>query len=108
MRGYPRYNFDAFHAAEAFIRKHTDWDVQNPARQDEEEGFNPDENAELSIKQCEAFFDRDVLMIKRSDGIVMLPGWQKSIGAKAEYWIAKWLCKRVYQLYTAEELIELK
>jgi hypothetical protein len=92
MRGYPKFNFPAFYKAEEELRSQG-FSVINPARMDEEEGFSPD--CDPASVDSRAFFDRDVTAIRMSNGIIMLPGWEKSIGATAEMHIAKWLGKEV-------------
>jgi len=105
MRGYPRLNFDAFYEAECHINKHLPWNVLNPARMEAELGFSPSEDGTLdSSYPIGETFDRDVSAVKSAHGIVMLPGWDKSVGAQAEYWIAKWLQKDIYKY---EHLVEL-
>lgn len=99
MRGLPKFNFPAFYEAERAITKNLRWRVFNPARADEDAGFDPtttDPSLKISPDICEEFFDRDVQMIKHSNGIIMLPGWEDSIGACAEFYIAKWLQKDIH------------
>lgn len=93
MRGYPRFNFEAFHAAERYLEPN--FNVFNPARMDEEDGFDPDTDVASANALMGKFFDRDIEAIKKSDAIVLLPWWEKSTGATAEMWIAKWLGKEV-------------
>ena len=97
MRGYPRYNFDAFYEAEEALC--LEYHTINPARMDEAHGFNPDRD-EVTPGMMSEFFDRDIAAIKRADAIALLPGWIKSKGATAEAHIARWLGKEIY-LYPA-------
>lgn len=95
MRGHVRFNFDAFHAAEEQLTQ-KGYVVHNPARVDEEEGFNPNTEITITVDMSLKFFERDIELIKKSDSIVLLPGWEQSVGANAEHWIARWLDKGVY------------
>jgi hypothetical protein len=93
MRGYPRYNFDAFHNAEKVLE--LDWNVLNPARVDEEDGFDPDHDV-VTPDMMEKFILRDLDMVLRVNAIAVLPGWEKSTGANAEVALAKWRGIPVY------------
>lgn len=88
MRGYPRYNFDAFHAAEKTLTQEH-WRVLSPASADEAEGFDPD-TAVVTQEDMLVFMRRDFDMIMRADAIAVLPGWEKSTGATAEVALARW------------------
>ena len=90
MSGYARFNFDSFYAAEETL-KALGWNVINPARLDEEEGFDPDTD-EATEEFMKAARKRDLLAILESDAIALLPGWQHSVGARAELGVANW-CK---------------
>lgn len=93
MRGYPRYNFDAFHAAEAALEG--TWKVLNPARVDEGEGFDPDRDV-VTEDMMPKFIARDVQMVQEVDALAVLPGWEKSKGARAEVALAQWRGIPVY------------
>jgi hypothetical protein len=94
MRGYPRFNFDAFMAAGADL-KAKGWCVHNPAEKDIANGFNPDKHDESFFKDFTALIRTDIEDVLKSDAIVLLPGWQKSSGACAELAVAKWAKKSV-------------
>lgn len=89
MRGYPKFNFDAFHSAERMLSAFYHLDVLNPARIDEEDGFDPN-NDEVTDAMMEKFIRRDFECIMRADAIALLPGWEKSKGATAEHGLARW------------------
>ena len=74
MTGLPDYNVAAFYAAELELKKRG-YTVLNPATLPRD---LPD-NKYLPI--CMA-------MIEASDAVYMLPGWNRSQGATAEYWYA--------------------
>lgn len=89
MRGYPQFNFPAFYEAEEELSK---WGVTclNPARMDEAVGFNPYFDTPDKAFLTEAM-ERDVTAIlEHATAMVMLPGWEKSTGAKAEMGLARW------------------
>lgn len=94
MRGIPQFNFPAFHAAEAALQAQGH-EVFSPARADERR-----HGAEFSLaspdgdiaKASEAgFFLRAALgedldwICEHAEGIALLPGWEMSAGAKAEW-----------------------
>lgn len=88
MRGHPRWNFDAFDAAEAVLA--ADWRVLSPAAMDRAVGFDP-ECKVLPEGFLEGALDRDVkAILHEADAVAMLPGWERSTGAQAEYWLARW------------------
>ena len=89
MRGYPRFNFDAFELAEADLQGRG-FAVISPHRMDLDIGFNPDSDSleGFDLKDC---IRRDTEAILKSDGLVFLSDWKRSKGAVAERGIAKWL-----------------
>lgn len=79
MRGLAGLNFPAFHEAAALLRA-AGHEVFNPAEQDEETGLDGTELAGLRI-----LLGADLAWItSRAEGLVVLPGWEKSLGATAE------------------------
>jgi len=102
MTGYHRYNFDAFHGAARQLRAHG-WEVLNPAEMDEAIGFDPSrDTADKAF--LEDAMKRDIDAIMRSDALVLLPGWEKSTGAKAEMHLAKWRHIPIYTYPAMEQL----
>lgn len=88
MRGFPRFNFEAFDEAEEGLRE-MGYIPISPAAMDREVGFDPDTSVPNQAFLEEAM-RRDVDAILDSECMVMLPGWQSSVGATAEYHLAKW------------------
>lgn len=88
MRGFPRFNFDAFDQAERALSEMGMVPI-SPAAMDREIGFNPDTD-EPDRAFLEAAMRRDIDAIMRADAVVMLPGWEKSTGAFAERHLARW------------------
>ena len=86
MRGYPRYNFDAFAAAAASLRKRG-LTVFSPAERDiREDGFNPDKDEARPMRE---YMEHDLPAVCRSDAVVVLDGWEKSKGACLEVHVAR-------------------
>jgi hypothetical protein len=109
MRGYKDFNFPAFFAAAKYLRSHGH-DVFSPAekdiQRDNEYGREHTWQGSGDIKAAEAKgFDRriaitDDLMyiIREAEAIALLPGWQASKGANAEYWTAQFLDLKIWEL----------
>lgn len=103
MRGYPRYNFDAFENAYTTLVD-MGIDVISPHRMDLSRGFDPDKTMEeqgFDLLDC---IRMDVDAILKQESIIMLPNWKPSHGATAEYYLAKWAKKRAFQFPELEEL----
>lgn len=96
MTGYPEFNFSAFFAAQ---KKFEDegWKVWNPANKEAEKGvteaksFSSGDNVALVSEgwDWQAAFEWDCTKVIRSDAIYLLPGWEKSTGARAEWAVAQ-------------------
>lgn len=82
MRGYPNYNREEFHKAEAELDG--EFKVLNPAHLDEMD-------AEGNLHTQHHFVARDVDCLLKSTHIYMLKGHEKSVGATAELAVARWL-----------------
>lgn len=88
MRGYPQQNFPAFFAAALRLRK-AGWEIENPAEYDSAAGVDPSADPSewpITIEQM-LMVDFDII-IRRAKAIILLPGWQDSVGAKMELAIA--------------------
>lgn len=86
MRGLPEFNFPAFHAAAADIRARG-IDVWSPAENDVEGGFDPETGN--GLKTLREYMLVDIPAVLESDAVVVLPGWQKSQGARLEVHVAQ-------------------
>lgn len=76
MTGHPELNFPAFHAAAAELRA-LGHHVENPAE------INADPKAQwLDCMRA------DIARLVTCDAVHMLPGWEKSRGAKVEHGLA--------------------
>lgn len=92
MRGIPLFNFPAFHAAAARLRAngHT---VFNPAERDEDrhgKDIASSPTGDLEDANAKGFSLREALaadaawICLQGEAIALLPGWERSKGAKAE------------------------
>lgn len=96
MRGYPSHNFPAFHKAEQkWVSNPMIGRVFNPARMDEQEGFDPStiDDSKEHLRSC---MERDINAILASDALVMLRGWEHSEGARVEHSLATYLKMPIY------------
>lgn len=91
MRGIPAYNFPAFHDAERRAKRQGFITI-NPARLDEEAGFDPYTATEADVERVKVeFIKRDLEQLQKATAIALLPNWQASRGAVAEFCVARWL-----------------
>lgn len=114
MRGYERFNFPLFDEAADYCRS-VGWEVVSPAEHDRElyaatgkdieqdPGYlvgDPSMYADgqFSFKDCIMW---DLAAIAECDGIVLLPLWQESTGAKLEKALADALGLKTYRYYPA-------
>lgn len=114
MRSKPQFNYPAFMDAAAKLRD-AGWSVFNPAEMDLKEGGAPNLSMTVSEQEDYAaqwsnarhYAKRDLAVILDNlfppigDAIVVLPGWEESIGARAEVAVAKWLGLNVLTLEEA-------
>jgi hypothetical protein len=80
MRGYKDFNFPAFDDAKKVL-EHKGYEVVSPADIDRVKGHTDNRG----------YAERDVKEILTCDMIYLLKGWTKSIGATAEFMIARWI-----------------
>ena len=81
MRGLPDFNYPTFnHYAQA--HRNVGWDVENPAEIGERYGTPEQINADPAM--LAAVMAADLHALETCDVIVLLKGWQKSVGAKKE------------------------
>jgi len=106
MRGIKLYNFPAFEKAAEMLR-HWGYAVISPAELDGDVGFDPAELPDgfdwntipegFDINDC---LRRDVDALTEVDAVYLLPGWEKSSGARMEKAVAEFLGLKV--LYAGE------
>jgi hypothetical protein len=102
MKGYPKFNFDAFDAAAAQLAR-DGWTPINPAQLDRDTGFDPERDP-LTPAFLKEAMKRDLLALLEADALVLLPGWPNSKGALAEKAVAQW---RGIPVYTLNEKMDL-
>jgi len=86
MTGVPEFNFPAFDQA-AGVLEGLGYKVSNPAQMDRDVGFDPS-STQVSNEFLRDALRRDLAAICDADTIAMLPGWEKSGGAKIEWMLA--------------------
>jgi hypothetical protein len=111
MRGVAFYNFPMFDRVAAALRD-VGYEVINPADEDRnEDNFDPTLQPQFAdpancVVQPGMDFSKIIRRcfeaVMRCDEIVLLPGWENSVGAIAELFIAVWSGKRI-QLVSLEE-----
>lgn len=97
MRNKHRYNHAAFSAAAAHLREGGS-QVISPHEIDEVWGWDFDKPLKDQTVSMVDLVRRDVEAISLCDILVVMPGWTKSTGARAEIAIARWLKKPVRSL----------
>lgn len=104
MRGIPDFNFPAFDAARDLGHR-LGYIIISPADMDRAVGIH--ENTDLAEAKVDvhSFVKRDVAVLlsldpKKGDGIALLEGWERSTGAMAELFIARWLGLRIVSALT--------
>lgn len=89
MTGLPDYNYPAFREAAEKLRERG-WKVLSPA-----ENYNGDTSLPRYM-----YMRKNIKLLLKAEGIVLLPGWQDSEGAKLEFDIACALDLDIYELST--------
>lgn len=95
MTGYPEYNSDAFKAAASALRE-KGYGVVSPHELDAEE--------DLTFTSWGEFLARDLQEVLKADGVVVLPNWEASKGARLEVDTALRLGKPVLRFPSLEPL----
>lgn len=91
MTGLPHHNFPLFFKVERELKRRG-YKVVNPARMDVEAGEMTMTGACKKQAAARDIARRDVLAIlDKCDGIVLLPGWKHSKGARTEQALAEWM-----------------
>ena len=81
MRGHANYNYPAFNAAAKRLRR-LQYEVVNPA--EVSEGFGNPEQLAADPALLERVMRREISKLAECDAIYLLPGWERSHGARRE------------------------
>lgn len=88
MSGYEEWNYPAFLEGAERLRA-AGYDVVSPAEIELEAGFDPaTPAADYTADDYHAAMRRDIALILDVDGVALLPGWDRSKGARAEAAVA--------------------
>lgn len=106
MRGIQEFNFPAFKRVATELRKHG-LHIASPAEKDELEGFDWTGTAgtqdDLTLQNFEIHLallgDIEVIAAKACEGVICLPRWEMSMGARAETAFAWAIGKPVRQYF---------
>lgn len=89
MRGIPEFNFPAFHDWATYLRARG-YEVFSPAEKGCEIEVTNDPDLQNSLAFRRKVFLLDTTYIcEHADIIALMPGWERSSGARAEYALAK-------------------
>lgn len=112
MRGHPQSNFPAFDKAAALGRS-LGWTVISPAEMDRMAGEDaeskplPFDGGSPELNRMHAERDLGVILSLRAedgDAIALLPGWEGSTAAPAEFYTARWVKLRMLDARTFEDI----
>lgn len=84
MRGHADFNFPAFTAAAARLRREG-YFVFSPAEKGQEAVLDKNPGLQDDMNFRREVFKYDAIAICESDIIALLPGWEASSGARAEW-----------------------
>lgn len=93
MSGIEEHNFPAFRAATQSLREHG-FEVVSPHEISETLGVIG-EGTDLNQENYAKCMGADIAALLDVDGVIVLPGWENSRGARIEVLIAQTLCKPV-------------
>ena len=106
MTGIPQFNFPLFYEAAGVIRAVSQFDVLSPAEIDSKKSRlaaemnvvgDPDLYRDMTGETWGDLLSRDVKLIAdEADGVIVLPGWEQSRGARLEVFVAALSDKPVY------------
>lgn len=112
MRGIPLFNFPAFDRAADVLRSHCHYPI-NPADLDRKIGFDPKSlPVDYDWKNLDAIgfrirdaAKRDLMaIIDDATAILLLPGWERSKGARAERSVAEWIGLKIFTSHDFPEV----
>jgi len=111
MTGYKHHNVDAFRAYQRYWQA-LGWIVETPFEANNRvweryhgRPFAPEtDSVDYGHWMLPEIFAEDIATVCRVQAVALLPGWQKSEGAKRELAIATLLNKPIYDALTGERL----
>jgi len=101
MSNYPAFNYPAFFKAAKELRD-AGYDIVSPAENDSPEVLkkilaSPDGKLNLDLPSWGDFLSKDVKLVADIvEGVVTLPGWEKSRGARLESFVCHLTKKPLY------------
>ncbi len=104
MSGIVGFNYDGFVEAESAAER-DGFRVVNPAKLDRTLGLFPgsDPNAgRVTHEAWKAYMHRDIPHVTECDGICLLPGWEDSVGANIELFVALVTGRRLFKYELGE------
>lgn len=105
MSGLPANNIPAFDAAAAFLRNDLGLCIVSPAELDDPAVREASLNNEPLNKTWGDFLSRDLKIVAdQVQGIILLPGWERSRGARLEAYCGV-LCKHTFWLFPQLERV---
>ncbi len=87
MRGLPHFNLPAFQSAAKKLRQEG-YIVFSPAEKGQESQLDDNPELQNDLQFRRDVFKLDAIAICESDVIALLPGWEASSGARAEWALA--------------------
>jgi hypothetical protein len=109
MTGVDNLGFPAFDEAADILRKMGHVPI-SPAQHDRDCGWVKEEDGKviaLGTFDLHAAMSWDLTQVAQADGIVLLPGWETSVGAGHERYVAEACGKRIFFLIDGK-LVEEK
>jgi hypothetical protein len=97
MTGYEDFNYPTFNAVASWLRDPNGYEVFSPAEIDAGGGIL--EGSE--VQPWKYYMRKAIQLLLQAEGIAMLPGWEKSKGARREFDIALDL---EYKIFTVKIL----
>lgn len=92
MSGHEHYNFPLFHRVADALREQG-LNILNPTDKETKPGTDKTDYNHIGSMTVGECFQEDFRMIDQADGIAVLPGWENSTGAKAEFLAATLMWK---------------
>lgn len=89
MRNYKEFNFPRFEFAMQDLQ-YRGIRILSPHKMDLDAGFDPSQGQYDDTFRNECV-RRDIDAIIKTDGVIFLEGWENSVGARAEFAVARWL-----------------